>query len=66
MELIMCGRGLWYFIDYTQMGEVLLDAHKTVHKEDWAIELLILSIEDECISQVISMRDPRIVSMKIP
>lgn len=59
MEVILRGRGLWRFIDSAQRAQGPQDEdHVKIQKEDQAISLLLMSIEDECIAPVISLRHP--------
>ena len=59
MEVLLRGRGLWYFIDEAQRDSASIDEGQAYAlKKDQAIALLLMCIEYDCIAPVISLRDP--------
>lgn len=65
IEVIQRVRGLWCFGEGVQTAGGSPEDQSAVRKKDQAIFLLFVSIEDECIAPVISLRDPSVIGSNL-
>ena len=60
VEVILRGKCLWNIVNGSETAPTTPEAlHKFNQRQDQAITILLLSIEDSCLAPVITMRDPK-------
>ena len=63
IEVYLRGRGLWGYVDGTTVAPAAGADDRAAHEQkcDQAISIILLSIQQECLAPVISMRNPQMI-----